>query len=235
MSKARPLFELEKDFDEKELLMQKLTQNFDDGSMVKRECPAVDGSSIEALFYGVEEFGEACKGLQWDAFEELSDGFRLILRGTARERWDMTVGSIPEADELNQARFQTAINDWLLTFFDGDARQTQMTFIEHLKKPRSMEVRAFSERIGTMISRAKKIPPINEDVTITDAKRKTITFEAMPFPWRNEFQAAGKKLNEESMQDMVQYMVNAKERQDDRETRGGRGRGRGKGRNGNGG
>ena len=75
MSKAKPLFELEKDFDEKELLMQKLTQNFDDGSTTKRERPAVDGSSIEALFYGIEEYGEACKGLQWDAYDELIDNF----------------------------------------------------------------------------------------------------------------------------------------------------------------
>ena len=67
-------------------------------------------------------------------------------------------------------------------------------------------------------------PPINDDITITDTKHKTITFEAMPFLGRNEFQSAGKKLNNESLQELVQYMENAKARL-----------GHGKGRNGNGG
>ena len=54
-SKAKPLLELEKDFDEKELLTQRLTQSFDDGSATKRERRAADGLSIEALLCGVEE------------------------------------------------------------------------------------------------------------------------------------------------------------------------------------
>jgi len=80
----------------------------------------------------------------------------------ACEKWDSIVDSIPEEDEHDVARFRTAVNDWLLTFFDEDARQSQMTYIEHLKKPRSMEVQIFSERIGVLVSRAKKIRSSNQ-------------------------------------------------------------------------
>jgi hypothetical protein len=79
-----------------------------------------------------------------------------------------------------------------------------MTYIENLKKPRNMEVCAFSEWLGLMISQAKRIPPIDDDITITDTKRKMIVYEGMPYSWRSKFQLAGKKLNEKSLQELVQ-------------------------------
>jgi hypothetical protein len=66
MSQEKPLFKLEKDFEEAILLIQKLAQTFDDGATVKCESPTCDGLSINALFYCITEFKEACKGLNWD-------------------------------------------------------------------------------------------------------------------------------------------------------------------------
>jgi hypothetical protein len=64
-----------------------------------------------------------------------------------------------------------------------------------------MEVHAFSEWLGVMISQAKRIPPIDDDITITDTKCKTIVYEGVPYSWRSKFESAGKKLNEESLQE----------------------------------
>jgi hypothetical protein len=87
MTQEKPLFKMEKDFEEAKLLIQKLAQTFDDGATVKCESPTCDGLSIEALFYCITEFKEACKGLNWDTGDELFTNFCLVLHGTAYEKW----------------------------------------------------------------------------------------------------------------------------------------------------
>jgi cobalamin biosynthesis protein CbiD len=85
--------------------------------------------------------------------------------------------------------FQEAINKWLLTCFDEDARQVQMRYIEHLKKPQNIEVSVFSDWLGVMISQAKRIP-INDDITIMDMKCKMVVYDRMLYSWRSKFQLA---------------------------------------------
>jgi hypothetical protein len=86
MSQEKHLLKLEKDFEEAKLLVQKLAQTSDDGATVKCESPTCDGLIIEALFYCITEFKEACKGFNWDTGDELFTNFHLVLHGTAHEK-----------------------------------------------------------------------------------------------------------------------------------------------------
>jgi hypothetical protein len=99
MSQEKPLFKLEKDFEEAKLLIHKLAQTFDDGAIVKCESPTCDGLSIKALFYCSTEFKEACKGLNWDTGDKLFTNFCLVLHGTAHEKWVATIEDIEEDEE----------------------------------------------------------------------------------------------------------------------------------------
>ncbi len=78
-----------------------------DGRTEKRETPCTDGASIEAILYCLREFLETAKELNFDTTDELFNNFRRILRGAAKDNWDIIIMNIP-----NPAICFAAIEEW---------------------------------------------------------------------------------------------------------------------------
>jgi hypothetical protein len=62
-----PVFTLERDSDPKELSSVRLVEQVSsDGSKQKREVPAADGTSFEAVLYAMSEFEEIAEKINLD-------------------------------------------------------------------------------------------------------------------------------------------------------------------------
>jgi GGDEF domain-containing protein len=71
--------------------MVKLQQTYDDDTKEKMEVPIINGHSVEATLYSLNEFYEASEELSFDTGDELLCYFRHILRGTIKDDWDSIV------------------------------------------------------------------------------------------------------------------------------------------------
>jgi hypothetical protein len=61
----------------------KLQQTYDDNTTEKVEIPVIDGRSVEANLYGLNEFYEAAEELNYDTGGELF-GFSVFYQGLSR-------------------------------------------------------------------------------------------------------------------------------------------------------
>jgi hypothetical protein len=66
------------------------------------EVPAIDGRSVEATIYGLNEFYEAAEELNFDTGNELFRYFCCTLRGTIKDDWDNVVIDNGFAGNVNQ-------------------------------------------------------------------------------------------------------------------------------------
>jgi hypothetical protein len=71
MAQAMPVMTLTQDFDPDELPVLKLQRSYDDDSTERLEIPIIDGRTVEANLYGLNEFFEAAKELTYDTGDEL--------------------------------------------------------------------------------------------------------------------------------------------------------------------
>ena len=233
-SNIKPLFELEKDFEEEKLLQTKVVVQHDDGSERKVYAPTINGKSMEACIYVANEFlSSICKKLDVeDKPEKLYESFRDLLSGVARTKWDLAA-TFAEGEEKSMTTFKQHLCSWLLKFFDENKRGDQMEYIENVKKPLKWEVRRFYDRMEEMRRHAELIPPNDPQVTITDKKFKHILFYAHPISFQNAFHSAGFHLHSSSIEEIITYFETAKIAVDDDYSKrfdnghGGRGRGRG--------
>jgi hypothetical protein len=71
MAQAMPVITLKQDFDPDEIPLVKIQQTYDDDTQEKMEIPIIDGRSIEATLYALNEFNEATGELSFDTGDEL--------------------------------------------------------------------------------------------------------------------------------------------------------------------
>jgi hypothetical protein len=66
MAQAMPIMMLTQDFEPDEIPVLKLQQTYDNDSVVKVEIPIIDGRTVEANLYGLNEFLEAAEELTFE-------------------------------------------------------------------------------------------------------------------------------------------------------------------------
>ena len=125
-----------------------MTQTNAEGITVKRDAPTMDGTSIEAVLYCLREFNEISEELNYNTGQELFHNFRRVLKGAAKEDWDVIIAGIAHH---TQAIFRTWLNSWKAGMILPTARQTLVDYLEVLTKPRAMTVESFVNRLKVMI------------------------------------------------------------------------------------
>jgi hypothetical protein len=73
------------------LTLVRLQQMYDDDTHEKLETPIIDGGSIKANLYGLQEFREAAEELTFDTGDEIFTYFCHILPSTNKDNWDTVV------------------------------------------------------------------------------------------------------------------------------------------------
>jgi hypothetical protein len=101
MVQSSPVISLKQDFDPDEIPMVKLQQTYDEDTKEKMEVPIIEGHSVEATLYSLNEFYEASEELSFDTENRLFCYFCCILRGTIKDDWDSIVNDNGFAEALS--------------------------------------------------------------------------------------------------------------------------------------
>ena len=86
-----------------------LTQRYAGGNTIKRDVPTIDGTSMEAVLYCIKEFQETANELEYTTGGELFSSFRRILRGAAKDDWDIVISQI---EDRNDITFALSLERW---------------------------------------------------------------------------------------------------------------------------
>ena len=209
MAQRKPIFQLKADYDPTEFILVRLTTTYADGRIIKRDAPTMDGSSIEVVLYCIREFDDLASELELNTGNELFHNFRRLLRGSAKDEWDLLIASI---GNYTQANFRTTITRWKSEMILPTSRQALVDYLESLSKPRSMSVESFVNRLKVMIRYIADIPfPGPEPPLINQTKLKSIIFKAMPDTWQTNFLRSNGDMSTSSVLTLQQFMSQEQE------------------------
>jgi hypothetical protein len=152
MAQSTPIIAIKQDFDPDELPRIRLQQEYDDRTKEKMEVPIIDGRSVEANLYSLNEYLEAAEELSYDTGDDLFKFFCRILRGTIKDDWDSAVtdNGFANTNGKTDGNYHQCIRTWKLTFVTKDSRQTLVDFLQTVHKPRALPVETFVQRLKTL-------------------------------------------------------------------------------------
>jgi hypothetical protein len=209
MAQRKPIFQLKADCDPTEFVTVRLTQNYVDGTTVKREAPTMDGTSMEAVFYCIREFQEIADELNFTTADEFFNNFRRILRNSAKDDWDSVIAPL---QHRTPATFLLALDQWKSNMMLPTACQTLVHYLETLIKPCKMTVEAFVNRLKVMVCYVNDIPfPGPDPPVVQQTKLKNIIFRAMSTTWQTNFLRANGDVSTSSVLQLQQFMSQERE------------------------
>jgi hypothetical protein len=137
MAQAMPVMMLTRYFDPDEIPVLMIQQNYDDDTSEKLEIPIINGRTVEANLYGLNEFFEAAQELTFNTGDELFRAFRKVLCGTIKQDWDTIVNENGFNNIVGKTPVQLkiCICAWKLTFVTKDSRQTLVDYCKSVRKP----------------------------------------------------------------------------------------------------
>ena len=83
--------------------------------------------------------------------------------------------------------------------------QAQLNYMNHLTKPRNMKPSKFKTALVKLNRRITLIPDATEADKLDTVRLRSIYYSAMPIAWQKDFKKVGKKLGEESLNDLASY------------------------------
>jgi hypothetical protein len=214
MAQAMSVMMLTQDIDPEKLPVLKLQQSYDDDSREKLELSIIDGRTVKANLYGLNEFFEAAKELTYDTGDELFCHFHKVLRGTIKTDWDSVVNDNGFLNMQNKspAQFEVCIGAWKLTFVTTDSRQTLIEYCKSLRKPQAMPVKVFVQCLKTLARYVGALPhvdPINAPL-LNDEHIKCIVYKAMPTQWQVQFVQTHTGIALTTLLELQNFMSNKK-------------------------
>ena len=237
-----PCIKFESSFDHSKLEKAQFTQTYDDGSSKKKKCPIFNGDNgIEALLYVEDRFNSICRQLQYTDGDELFDNFAEVVAGKAEDKWETLTVNIAPQDRTPQ-RFREVMDTFYLSYCDEEARDTMFKYLRKWKKNFKSEAGEHADRMETLVRYANRLPGLEPQ--LNDDQIKLLIFESFPVKWQHAFIQSGRRIANEPLAKVVQYMKdeksfldiahkNKRRRDDDGGSNSYRGpyRGRGRGRN----
>jgi hypothetical protein len=186
MAQAMPVMMLTQAFNRDEIPVIKIQQTFE-----KMEIPVIDGCTVEANLYGLNEFFEAVEELTFDTGDELFCAFRKVQHDTIKQDWDTVVNDHGFSNIVGRtaAQFDICICAWKLTFVTKDSRQTLIDYSESVRKPQTMTVEVFVQCLKTLARYVEALPhidPVNAPILSAD-HLKYIVYKAMATQWQVQF------------------------------------------------
>ena len=163
--------------------------------------------SDRALFYG--EVLDLQENVGFDGANGglLYYTFRRCLKGDALNEWKDITSGRTQAD-LTPANFSTDIDAFIKKHDsreNEDLLQDQLNYFNKLKKPANKSPSNFKTDIESLNKKIEIIPGATEIDSHDEERLKAIYYDAMPKGWRSQFRKVGKKLRDESLEEMAQY------------------------------
>jgi hypothetical protein len=191
-------------FEHSALEKAKLTQAYDDGSKRQKYCPMFSGKhGLEELLFVEERFRKVANHMEWTG-EELFEHFEEVLIDTAENQWEDIVGDIDDVDRDEEA-FENAIKELYLKYCGGDARDVMFEYLKtQCRKPIGEEPRTHVARLTTLYRYSNKLPGIDPEKDTEHIKMPI--FATFPESWRRDYARSGRKVANDSLQDIIDYM-----------------------------
>lgn len=168
----------------------------DDGSkgiehLVARTMEQFDRHAKEANYQGIKAFSNLPK----------------VLDGSTLRFWEQIVEYDPgyRAEEMTSYNFKDAVKRlYNKVCGHDDMRDTQLYYMQHkMKKPKEMAPNKFFFRFKEMLAISLKLS--GHFQSPNDHEKKTMLFNSFPGTYQEKFQESGKKIENETMEDIVSY------------------------------
>ena len=187
----------------------KLTMDFSDNTKRTKYVPSFDGSKgIEHLMFVEERFRKAAEKLLLEN-EELFEYFNEILLGNAQMEWDLLEQTIPEAEKTTDRFWSTIQNQFYRKYCSSDARDVMFEYLaSKCRKPVGMEPRDHANRMQILYRYSNKLPGLEPPKSVE--QQKLLIFRTYPESWRRDYIRAGQKVENDTLQDIVDFMTNEK-------------------------
>lgn len=163
-------------------------------------------TAIETLNF-LKDFTNARTTYKWTQGPKLFANFHSLISDCiiAEEVWDEEVA---KTTTETVASFTAAYNNFKDSMLQELRYDDQVEYLRNLKKPDSMPVREFLQRLKTLNVLSRRFPDAPPtDPGLTDFELKRCFHHAMPVAWQRNFTIAGKKYTTESLSDIYTYMM----------------------------
>jgi hypothetical protein len=175
--------------------MQKKIWKTDIEGLKSEEAVPMYGGSLnrEEFLYFLHAFQDFASSFDLTTGKQLFGAFRSLLYGPAKERWDTLTDGNAKTSLDDFKRFRLA---WLSELFDVTDYDSQLHYLQEVKKPRDMSVEKFVARIQTIALLMKHMPrdPGHDGVVLTEYALKRIVYFACPIGWRQKFEDLDKNV-----------------------------------------
>jgi hypothetical protein len=176
---APPPLELTVAYDEAKV-SKRSHKKTDDGVVTKVEIPIYDHGTKEEFLRMIYQFKRAATIMEWTTGAQLYSQFSLHLSGVTLTTWEMLILGANQTP----ATFRTRLNTFKQRKFGPSAIPSMKRYLRTVRKPRSLTVEAFVNRIQFLNLLLTEFP----DATATDAldedEIKDIIYNAMPTTWQ---------------------------------------------------
>ena len=173
-----------------------------------KKCPVFTGDhGIEALLYVEDRFNSICRQLEIVDGEELFDNFTEVVSNQAENKWETLTDNLT-VQQKPVARFQQAIGDFYLSYYDDDLREMMFAYLRRFKKPYSVAAGVHADRMEILIKYSNKLPGM--EPVMNEEQKKRLIFELFPLKWQHAYIQSGRRIQTESLIRVIQYMKDEK-------------------------
>ena len=173
----------------------------------KEEVFYCDGQDIEYIIRTVDEFKDVCTASRLSITNGPTKfaASRRCLGNDVRDNWDAKRTDHPQT--ING--FTAAVTDLLTVYLTADSLQDQQLYLQLVKKPKFMTVRASAARIKIINKFMGYFPGANRVAPFDANRLKHILFNIMPIPYQRAFGQAAQRLDADAYtyDNLIEYMV----------------------------
>ena len=134
--------------------------------------------------------------------------FARCLKGAALSEWQGHARDRADDAARTPDNFAIDIDNFIMqheTRDEEELLQDQINYINHLTKPRKTKPSEFRTQLERLNKQIPLIPGADDNDKLEEIRLKAIYFSSMPAQWRKDFKKVGKKLGEETIDDLAQY------------------------------
>ena len=162
-----------------------------------------DGITIEMLFNTVLSFQTMSTRMTFTG-PLMYSYFNKCLTDNALEEWRSVT---PHPDDQTIENFQYSQEEWLTSLLPDNAFVSQKEWMTNvMRKPYSMKVKDFGNRIKTLNRFLALMPHEDQDSVFTDTDLKALLLKSMPLSWQNAYLLKGTRASDDFRQ-MLLYFV----------------------------
>ena len=163
-----------------------------------------DRKTIETLFNTVLSFHTMSSRMEFTG-SMMYSYFDKCLLDNALEEWRSVT---PNEDDQTVENFKFSLEEWFIALLPDNAFLTHKEWMTNtMKKPFTMKVKDFGNRLKTLNHYLTLMPHNNEkDTVFTDTDLKALLLKSMPSSWQNTYLLKGTQTTDK-FQQMLSYFV----------------------------